>query len=70
MSKPSVNWVKEWTVEDETDTFTIYSGTAVFDGDYYKVITSDGKEKLFYGETAWSDASRHAHDYELTVLYK
>lgn len=70
MAKPSVNLVKEWELEDDTDDYTIHSGTAVFEGDYYKVSTSDGKKKLFYGETAWSDAQRYAHDYEMSVLYK
>jgi hypothetical protein len=69
MSKPSVSLVKVWDLEAETDAYTIHSGTAVFDGDYYKVSTSNGKSKLFYGETAWSDAERYANDYEMSVIY-
>lgn len=69
MSKPSVTLVKAWELEDSTDAYTIHSGTAVFEGDYYKVSTSDGKSKLFYGEMAWSDAERYANDYEMSVIY-
>lgn len=68
MAKPSVSLVKEWELVDETDTYKLYTGTAVFPEDYYKVVTSKGT-KLFYGETAWSDAERYAYDHEMTVLY-
>lgn len=68
MAKPSVSLVKEWELAEETDDFVIHTGTAVFEGDYYKVSTSDGKTKLFYGETSWSDAERYAHDYESLVV--
>lgn len=69
MSKPSVALVKEWELQDETDNYSIYVGTAVFDDDYFKVVTSDKKTKLFYGEMAWSDAERYAYDYEMKVIY-
>lgn len=69
MAKPSVTKVKSWDLQDETDTYSIYVGTAVFEDDYFKVITSDKKTKYFYGEMAWSDAERYAYDYEMTVLY-
>jgi hypothetical protein len=70
MPKPSVALVKSWDLQDETDTYTIEVGTAVFADDYFKVTTSNGKTKLFYGEMAWSDAERYAYDYEMSVIYK
>lgn len=69
MAKPSVSLVKHWDIQDETDAYKIWVGTAVFADDYFKVETSDGKTKLFYGETAWSDAERYAYDFETSVIY-
>ena len=69
MAKPSVSLVKEWEVSDETEHFCMYVGTAVFEDDYFKVVTSDKKTKLFYGEMAWADAQRYAYDYEMKVMY-
>jgi hypothetical protein len=67
MAKPSVALVKAWYLEEETDYTELACGTAVFDGDYYRVRTRDGKAKYFYGETAWSDARRYAGDLEWTL---
>jgi hypothetical protein len=70
MAKPSVSLVKSWEIDDETDTYKIEVGTAVFSDDYFRVTLSNGKTKLFYGEMAWADAKRYAQDFELTVIYK
>jgi hypothetical protein len=69
MAKPSITLVKEWTFYDGNDYYEIYEGTAVFDGDYFKVVTGNGTTKYFYGETAWSDAERYAYDYSVTKQF-
>lgn len=70
MAKPSISLVKVWDYVDGTDVYSIHSGTAVFEDDYYKVTLSNGKPKYFYGETAWSDAQRYAYDAEMKAIYK
>jgi hypothetical protein len=61
MSKPSVKAVQDWYCQSYEEDVQVYSGRAVFDDDYFKVVVK-GKVKYFYGEQAWSDAERFASD--------
>jgi hypothetical protein len=69
MAKPSVSLVKEWKVVYESDEVRVEAGTAVFREDYYKVIPTSGRSKLFYGESAWSDAQRMASDLDFQAIF-
>jgi hypothetical protein len=51
MSKPSVKAVQNWYCQSYNKDVQVYSGSAVFDDDYYKVVVK-GKAKYFYGEQA------------------
>jgi hypothetical protein len=74
--RPSVKQVSEWdtifTDEIEEDWRGMYGGSVIVQNgrpfpDFYKVKYKMGKDtkwqqKLFYGETAWSDTERFVTD--------
>lgn len=62
MGKPSITTVKEWDTVYESELVTVYSGTAEFPEDYWKVVPAGGKPEYFYGESAWMNARRVAAD--------
>jgi hypothetical protein len=63
MAKPSISLVKDWWVAYESDLVSLSMGSAVFDGDYWRLINkTTNKKKYFYGESAWADSRREASD--------
>jgi hypothetical protein len=74
--RPSVKQVSEWDTifadEIEVDWRGMYGGSVIVQNgrpfpDFYKVKYKMGKDtkwqqKLFYGETAWSDTERFVYD--------
>lgn len=70
MSKPSVSAVKSWEVVYRSDLVQLEVGSAVFDGDYWRLTNfKNGKKKYFYGESAWSNSKREASDLDFQALF-
>lgn len=63
MAKPKVSEVSGWYLDNElsNDTALVWWSQDHM-GEFAKVTTLGGKPKYFYGESAWSDASRMAGD--------
>lgn len=59
MARAVISSVKKWDVVYSSELITICVGD---EGMFYKVFGPGVRVKYFYGECAWSDATRFARD--------